>query len=56
MAWYETFFDEHYLERGGLTIPQERTQQEVNFIRETLELPEGARILDLGFDYACKQY
>ena len=54
MAWYETFYDEHYLKEyaGGLT--NERTQREVDFINNTLNLPKaapgatgGARILDL---------
>lgn len=54
MAWYKTFYDEHYLKEyaGGLT--NERTQREVDFINSTLNLPQaapgttgGARVLDL---------
>ena len=54
MAWYKTFYDEHYLKEyaGGFTL--ERTQREVDFINSALNLPPaapgttgGARILDL---------
>ena len=54
MAWYETFFDEHYLKEYAKGLTLERTQKEANFIKSTLNLPQvapnatgGARILDL---------
>ena len=54
MAWYETFFDEHYLKEYAKGLTLERTQKEVDFIKSTLNLPQvapnatgGARILDL---------
>jgi SAM-dependent methyltransferase len=54
MAWYETFFDEHYLKEYARCLTPERTQKEVDFINSTLNLPQvapnttgGARILDL---------
>ena len=54
MAWYETFFDEHYLKEYAKGLTLERAQKEVDFIKSTLNLPQvapnatgGARILDL---------
>lgn len=54
MAWYETFFDEHYLKEYEKGLTLERTQKEADFIKGTLNLPQvvpnatgGARILDL---------
>ena len=54
MAWYETFFNEHYLKEYEKGLTPERAQKEVNFINSTLNLPQaapgatgGARILDL---------
>lgn len=45
--WYETLFGDAWLERA-LAIPLERTQKEVEFIATVLELPAGARLLDLA--------
>ena len=54
MAWYETFFDEHYLKEYARGLTPERAQREVDFINSTLSLPQiapsatgSARILDL---------
>ena len=47
MAWYETFFDENYLNEYATGLTPERAQREVGFVNRTLNLPEGARILDL---------
>ena len=50
MAWYKTFYDEHYLKEYASGLSDERTQREVDFINSTLNLPqaaEGVRILDL---------
>lgn len=45
--WYQTFFDENYLKHWSLVLTPERTQREVDFVLETLALPEEACILDL---------
>ena len=54
MAWYKTFYDEHYLKEYASGLTDERTQREVGFINSTLNLPQAvpgetevARILDL---------
>ena len=54
MAWYESFFDEHYLKEYASSLTPDRTQKEVNFIYSALNIPrvapnatDGARILDL---------
>ncbi len=47
MAWYKTFYDEHYLKEYASGLTPERAQREVDFVNRTLNLPEGARILDL---------
>ena len=47
MAWYKTFYDEHYLKEYASGFTPERAQREVGFVNRTLNLPEGARILDL---------
>ena len=54
MAWYKTFYDEHYLKEYASGLTDERTQREVDFITSTLNLPQaapdatgGGRILDL---------
>jgi len=46
MAWYDEFFDEDYL----LTYqtPEEVTKEQVDFIEAVLNLPIGAKILDLA--------
>lgn len=45
--WYETLFGEAWLKRA-LAIPPERTREEVEFITKVLDLPTGARLLDLA--------
>ena len=54
MAWYKTFYDEHYLKEYEKGLTPERTQKEADFISSALNLPRaapdatgGARILDL---------
>ncbi len=47
MAWYDEFFDEHYLDYWAQILHRERTSREVSFIAEKLALPHGAKILDL---------
>ena len=47
MAWYHTFFDEDYLKFWGFFTTSERTQSEVDFILQALDLPQEGRILDL---------
>ena len=42
MAWYETFFDEHYLKGYAKGLTLERTQKEADFIKSTLNLPQVA--------------
>ncbi len=42
MAWYETFYDEHYLKEYAKGLTLERAQKEVDFIKSTLNLPQVA--------------
>ncbi len=49
MAWYKKFFEKYYLD---LYLPRERfkpsyIKKEVAFIKRVLNLPKGAKILDL---------
>ena len=37
MAWYNTFYDEHYLKEYASGLTDERTQREVGFINSTLQ-------------------
>ena len=46
--WYDGFFEDEYLDEIALRFPAERTQQEVDFLLERLELEPGARVLDVG--------
>jgi 2-polyprenyl-3-methyl-5-hydroxy-6-metoxy-1,4-benzoquinol methylase len=46
--WYDGFFENDWLIHVALAIPDERTQQQVDFVVERLELEPGARILDLA--------
>jgi SAM-dependent methyltransferase len=48
MAWYETFFDQHYLQGFAAFTSPEVTQRQVDFIVNTLRLPPHSHILDLG--------
>jgi SAM-dependent methyltransferase len=48
MAWYETFFDQHYLQGFAAFTTPELTQRQVDFIVKTLHLPPHSKILDLG--------
>jgi SAM-dependent methyltransferase len=48
MAWYETFFDQHYLQGFAVFATPEITQRQVDFIVQVLHLPPPGKILDLG--------
>jgi ubiquinone/menaquinone biosynthesis C-methylase UbiE len=45
--WWESAFDAHYLREYGLLFTLERDRQEVSRLVELLELPVGARVLDV---------
>jgi SAM-dependent methyltransferase len=45
--WWETFFDEHYLRAGLARIKRAKTLADVRFIRRTLGLRRGSKILDV---------
>jgi SAM-dependent methyltransferase len=45
--WYESLFSEEYLRLWAPSLTQERTDAEIEGILRLLELPPGARILDL---------
>ena len=50
-GWYrgdKKFFNKKYLQEWNEFISKERTIQEVDFIKNTLKLKKGARILDLA--------
>jgi CBS domain-containing protein/precorrin-6B methylase 2 len=47
-AWYETFFDEHYLQGFAAFFTPEITQRQVEFMVKVLNLPPHSTILDLG--------
>lgn len=48
--WFEEIFDEDYLHTLPFLTPQQ-TEREVGFLLETLELPPGGRVLDIGCGY-----
>ncbi len=45
--WWENFFDAVAMEFWRKAIPEERTRQETDFLEGVLELPAGARVLDV---------
>ena len=47
MAWFDEFFDEHYLRYWARMLDEERTARELDFVVKTLALPDGAKVLDL---------
>jgi len=47
VAWFDEFFDEHYLDYWAQILPPERTAREVRFIVEQIAPPEGGAVLDL---------
>lgn len=51
MAWYEEFFAEDYLRVFGPYVDGDRAVQEAEAVARLLDLPRGARVLDL----ACGQ-
>lgn len=46
--WWQTVFDDKYLNTYIDVLPTERTKKEVSFIINKLDLPKGASILDLA--------
>jgi SAM-dependent methyltransferase len=46
--WYDGFFESDWLEQIALSIPNEQTAEQVDFVVEKLGLDEGARVLDLA--------
>jgi SAM-dependent methyltransferase len=46
--WYDGFFEGDWLDVVALSTPEERTQQQVDFIVDRLGLEAGARVLDLA--------
>ncbi len=50
--WYRDFFDELYYETYRHFQHEDKNRLEAEFIRSSLGLPEGSRILDLGCGYA----
>ena len=46
--WYDGFFEGDWLDEIALRAPEERTQQQVEFLVEKLALEPGARVLDLA--------
>lgn len=46
-GWCEEFFSGAALELWRNAIPRETTDQEIEFLREVLEAPEGGHLLDL---------
>jgi len=47
VAWFDEFFDEHYLGYWAQMLDEERTACELAFIRDKLGLQDGAKVLDL---------
>lgn len=45
-TWYSEFFQGASLDLWRRAVPPEITEQEVEFLQEVLELPEGGRLLD----------
>jgi SAM-dependent methyltransferase len=45
--WYRTFFGGEWLQAVPLRIPPEQTSAEVDFVLSALDLPTGARVLDV---------
>ena len=46
-TWYKEFFSGAALELWRRAIPAERTEAEVQFLHETLDAPEGGKLLDV---------
>jgi len=46
--WFKSFFDEIYYETYKPNEPEDRNEREAKFIVETLNLPTGSRIIDIG--------
>lgn len=47
MEWSKDLYDEFRMTAGFGAVSDEQTKREVDFIRDVLELPIGARVLDL---------
>jgi cyclopropane fatty-acyl-phospholipid synthase-like methyltransferase len=48
MSWWETYFDEQFLDLYEPFLPEEETRREAGAVLEALGLPRASRILDLG--------
>src|SRR5262245_14904011 len=46
--WFEEFFEGEWLEEVALTISDERTARDADFVVQKLELAAGASVLDVG--------
>ena len=46
--WFDGYFEEEWLDEIALHIPEERTQMQIDFVLERLELEPGARVLDVA--------
>ena len=51
MPWWSSYFDERYLDVFGDSFTEEHTAREAAAIADFLDLPRGAKVLDL----ACGQ-
>ncbi|MEB3757665.1 MAG: class I SAM-dependent methyltransferase [Desulfurococcales archaeon] len=49
--WFKKFFDELYYETYSVFENEERNEKEARFIVESLGLPKGSSVLDLGCGY-----
>lgn len=45
--WYKGMYGEHYYRASFAAMPAERTEREVALIQTALDVPSGARVLDL---------
>ena len=47
-GWWDSYFDERFIELYEPFLPEEETKREVGAVLEILGLPRAARLLDLG--------
>jgi SAM-dependent methyltransferase len=47
MEWFKDLYDEFRMERTFGSVSEERTKQDVDFMIDVLNLPDGGKILDL---------
>jgi ubiquinone/menaquinone biosynthesis C-methylase UbiE len=55
MKWYERFYRRDFMEVVGFASA-EQTEKEVNFVKDTLNCPKNAKILDLCCGYGRHTY